>query len=97
MASLIEDIKNWYKNESYPPDGPEVDAELVSAEDGNQRRWGLEFTNVYKRDDEYVAVSDVRPATEYQNWGDYGDPEIYKVAPVTETITVTNYVKVVTV
>ncbi len=108
--SLLDDVKAHYKGDNYPPDGPDLDydlvdnkwvkreggaqTELVSSEDEDDLRWGTAFTNVYKRNDEFVAVSDVRPATEMQDWGDYGEPEIYVVTPKTETITVTTYSKV---
>ena len=106
--TLLDDVRLHYKGESYPPDGPDLDyelvdnawvekdteTELVSHKDGSELRWGTSFTNVYKRGDEYVAVEDVRPATEMQDWGDYGEPEIYVVKPRTETITVTYYDKV---
>lgn len=106
--TLLDDVKAHYESESYPPDGPELDyvlvddewvkgdteTELVSEEDHGDLRWGTSFINVYKRGDEYVAVQDVRPATEMQDWGDYGDPEIYVVTPRTEVVTVTHYDKV---
>lgn len=108
--SLLDSVKNYYKSGScYPPSGRDLDCvfvdgewvrgdtvtELVSEEDGDTARWGTWFTNVYKRGDEYVAVQDVRPATEMQDWGDYGDPEIFPVTPRTETIVKTFYDKVV--
>jgi hypothetical protein len=102
-VSLLEDIKRHYESEKYPPEGPDLDevfdevtrkfhnqgteTELVSEEDHGDLRWGTSFVNVYRRGDELVAVSDVRPATEYQNWGDYGDPEIYPVEKHTEVVT----------
>lgn len=106
--SLMDSIKEHYKEASYPPDGPDLDyvrvdgewvkkdteTELVSSEDRSELRWGTDFVNVYKRGEEYVAVEDVRPATEMQDWGDYGEPEIYVVKPRTETIVKTFYDKV---
>jgi hypothetical protein len=91
-VSLLDDIREYYEDASYPPDGSEVDAELVSEEDNDQARWGTWFTNVYKREDEYVAVTDVRPATEMQDWGDYGKPEIKLVTPVVKTVQTITYV-----
>lgn len=90
--SLIDDIKSWYEEESYPPSGSEVAAELVSEEYTDSMRWGTGFINVYKRNDEFVAVEDVEPATEEQEWGAYGDPEIYHVEPY--EVTVTKYRKI---
>lgn len=104
--SLLDDIKGWYNEESYPPDGPELDQDfvdgkwvgkgtetkLVSNEMLDTLRWGTSFVNVYKRGDEYVAVKDVRPATEMQDWGDYGEPEVYAVRPV--EVTTIKYEKV---
>jgi hypothetical protein len=105
--SLMDSIKEHYESEHYPPDGPDLDyvqvdgewvkgdtvTELVSSEDRSELRWGTSFQNVYKRGDELVAVLDVRPATEMQNWGDYGEPEIYPVTERTETIVKTFYDK----
>lgn len=106
---LIDDVRKHYESQNYPPDGPDLDyvlvdgewvkgdtvTELVSEEDLDELRWGTSFVNVYQRGDEYVAVEDVRPATEMQDWGDYGEPEIYLVKPRTETIVKTFYDKVV--
>lgn len=60
----------------------------------NSPRWGSRIQVVYRRGDEYVAVRDVEPATESQDWGDYGDPAIAVVKPFEETIVVTKYRKV---
>lgn len=106
--SLLESIKTHYEHESSPPEGPDLDyvlvdgkwvkgeteTELVSEEDRSELRWGTSFRNVYKRDDVYIAVEDVRPATEMQDWGDYGEPEIFEVTPREEVVTVTHYDKV---
>lgn len=80
--SLLEDIKEHYKTEKYPPIDELDDAECVSEKALDQRRWGVTTEFVFKRGDEYVAVLDTAPATEYQSWGDYGDPDIYLVEPV---------------
>jgi len=90
-VSLLSDIQKWYEEEAYPPDGS-FGAVQVAYEYGDSRRWGQEFTAVYERDGEFVAVSDVEPATEMQDWGDYGEPDIYEVRPV--EVTVTKYEKV---
>lgn len=106
--SLLEDIKKHYETDNYPPDGPDLDyvevdgdwvkgetkTELVSEEDLDQARWGTWFANVYKRGDEYVQVKDCRPATEEQDWGDYGEPKFAIVRPETKTITITEYKEV---
>lgn len=103
--SLLDDVKKHYEEENSPPDGPDLDyvqvdgewvkgetvTELVSEEDRGELRWGTSFENVYKRGDELVGVRDVRPATEMQDWGDYGEPEIYLVTERTETIVKTFY------
>lgn len=107
MTTLLEDLQEWYKTHSYPPDGGDLDQEFV---DGNWQdkdteteqvsnkvldsaaRWGNSVEIVYKRGDEYVAVHDIEPATEMQSWGDYGDPEIFVVEPF--EVTVTKYRKV---
>lgn len=107
--SLIEDIKRHYEHESYPPDGLDIDYELVGGKwvernhgveteqvsyevIDDSPRWGDVIQAVYKRGDELVAVEDVEPATEMQNWGDYGPPQIYPVRAV--EVTVTKYEKV---
>ena len=89
--SLIEDIKKHYETKNSPPHGY-VDAECVSEEVIGQRRWGSETEWVFKRGDEYVAVFDVAPTTEMQDWGDYGEPDIYPVKPV--EVTTVKYEKV---
>lgn len=86
--SLIEDIQRWYDDESHPPDPLDLgdDVDLMSEETLGDLRWGTQFVNVYRKGDEFVAVEDVRPATEMQDWGDYGKPEIYPVAPRVEIV-----------
>jgi hypothetical protein len=105
VMSLIDSINEHYKETSCPPDGSDLDyvlengkwvesgttTVLLSEEDNDSARWGTWFTNVYQRDDEFVAVVDCRPATEMQDWGDYGAPEVYEVRSWTEVITVTHY------
>lgn len=100
--SLLEDIKEWYKEQSYPPEGGDLDQEFVDGkwidkdtetEQVHRRtmdsglRWGNSIEVVYRRGDEHVAVHDVEPATEMQSWGDYGDPEIFPVEPYEVTVT----------
>jgi hypothetical protein len=97
MGTLLEDLKKWYEDANYPPDGGDLDygqnteTELVSEEDLDQARWGTWFQNVYKRGDELIALVDCRPATENQDWGDYGEPTFYPVRA--EAVTVIKYVK----
>ncbi len=93
--TLKEILEEWYEHNSYPPRGSVLDGNvvLVDERDIDTLRWGTRFVNVYQRADEFVAVEDVQPATEVQDWGDYGPPEIYEVEPVTETSTVTHYNK----
>lgn len=50
-------------------------------------RWGNSIEVVYKRGDELVAVYDMEPATEMQEWGDYGEPEIVPVEAYEVTTT----------
>lgn len=95
MSNLLEALKDWYKDESYPADGPElgegvkqVSYEIVD----DSPRWGSVIQVVYTDGENFVAVQDVEPATEMQDWGDYGDPEIFEVRPV--EVTVTKYEKV---
>lgn len=82
--SLLEELTKWYEEESYPPDGPELgdDVVQVAYERLGSRRWGEDIQITYHDGKDYVAVRDVEPATEMQDWGDYGKPEIYPVKPV---------------
>jgi len=89
--SLIEDVKNYYKGTSFP--SPPIydewdDTELVGEEVLDSLRWGNLTQWTLRRGDEYVSIKDVAPATENQNWGDYGEPTIYEVVPVEKTITI---------
>lgn len=100
--SLLEDVEEWFDSAEYPPSGRELDwvpegattsTKMVRREIlDDSLRWGNLIRVVYQRGDEYVAVEIVEPATEMQDWGDYGDPEIYEVRPV--EVTVTKYEKV---
>jgi hypothetical protein len=107
--SLLEDVKEHYKDSHYPPDGPDLDyiwndeqekwvkgdtvTKQISYEIiDDSPRWGDVIQAVYQRGDEIVAIEDVAPATESQDWGDYGDPTIYEAKPV--EVTVTKYEKV---
>lgn len=102
MSTLIEDIKAHYKYFNYPPSGGDLDYERVNEEwvkkdtettrlyfgvIDDSPRWGDVIQAVYQRGDELVAVQDIKPATEMQDWGDYGDPEVYPVKAVEVTIT----------
>jgi len=95
--TLVEMLKEWYKENSYPPDGPELDDDIEQVSykvlDSGQR-WGNNIQVVYKDNltNAYVAVYDVEPATEMQDWGDYGDPEIALVEPY--EVTTVKYRKV---
>lgn len=93
--NLVERIESWYAGVSYPPEGYEVDSELVESKDIDKLRWGTKFRNVYFDGKDYVAVEDVSPATEEQDWGDYGEPIIYRVSPIGKTIVVTEWEKIV--
>ena len=87
---LIEKLNEWYEDENYPPDPGDIDGvESVAVNFVGQQRWGTTFDWIYKLDDEevYVAVRDVEPATEMQDWGDYGKPAIYPVKAYQVTVT----------
>lgn len=86
--SLIDDIKDWYKEESYPPYSGDIEGvDRVSNEViDSSPRWGNTIRVVFKREDEYVAVQDIEPATEMQDWGDYGEPDVYVVEPYEVTV-----------
>lgn len=93
MSNLLEALKDWYEDVSYPADGPELgeNVERVAYEIIDSLRWGDQIQIVYTDGDTFVAVEDVAPATEMQDWGDYGEPEIFEVRPV--EVTVTKYEK----
>lgn len=96
MSTLLERIQDWYKDESFPPDGY-AGFELVSEKTKDILRWGISKTWVFTSDDfpgQFVAIDDVEPATEMQDWGDYGDPEIYSVEPREQVVTITTYHKI---
>lgn len=84
--SLIDELKAWYEDESYPPQNEIDGVKQVSFEYTESHRWGTGFVAVYTDGKAFAAVADVKPATEMQDWGDYGEPEIYPVEPYTETI-----------
>lgn len=93
MTSLLEDVKAWYEDESYPPAGHDLDygketttKEVAYEVVDDSPRWGNKVQIVFKRGNELVAVEDVEPATEMQDWGDYGDPDIYEAKPVEVTV-----------
>lgn len=83
--SLVEKLKEWYEEEVAPPLWVSG-FNLVSEESSEKKRWGELKVWVFQEGDEYVAVQDVEPATEMQEWGDYGEPEIYEVEPVEVTV-----------
>ena len=87
--SLLEEIKEYYASGEACP--PFDEFENVHTEPLETLRWGTMTQWVFKDGDEYVAVKDVEPATEMQDWGDYGSPEIYPVKPV--EVTRVKYVK----
>lgn len=90
LSALVELLADWYEDEAYPPDGPELadDVEQVAFNHYAARRWGTDIQVVYRQGDQYAAVYDVEPATENQDWGDYGKPDICPVTP-REVVTVT--------
>lgn len=78
----------------------EVDCVLIGDEIVDTTRWAVIHEAVYMRktlanrvcdelifSDEYVRVRYKEPATEYQDWGDEGPPEIEEVVPVEVTVT----------
>ena len=84
--SLFDDLNEWYRTENAPPLWVD-EFDLVDESHLNELRWGALKQWVFKRNDEYVAVKDVEPATEMQDWGDYGEPAIYRVEPYSVTVT----------
>lgn len=98
--SLKEDIVAWFDGTTkWPGDLTEdVDCVLLDDEIVDTSRWAVIHEAVYLRktiagrepltfSDEYVRVTYKEPATEYQDWGDEGEPDIVEVVPVEVTIT----------
>jgi hypothetical protein len=76
----------------------QVDCVMLSDEIVDTSRWAVIHEAVYLRktisgrdpltfSDEYVRVTYREPATENQDWGDEGPPDIEEVVPVEVTIT----------
>lgn len=92
---LIKKLNEWYEEESSPPMRDDIyDVEPVAVVFIEEKRWGTLYEWIYKLGDDevYAAVADVEPATEMQDWGDYGEPSIYPVEAY--QVTVTKYRKV---
>ena len=98
--SLKEDIVKWFDGTTkWPGDlEDEVDCVLLGDEIVDHSRWAVIHEAVYLRktiagrepltfSDEYVRVRYKEPATEYQDWGDEGEPDVEEVVPVEVTIT----------
>lgn len=92
--SLLSDIKSYLANENDTADNDEIraffDAEEVSNEFQDSGRWTEHWISVFRRGDEYVALSYEVPATEYQEDSE-GESEAYEVEPV--EVVVIKYVK----
>lgn len=93
---LLELMQDWYKEEHYPPEAKDIHDDCIQLEYKilGSRRWGNDIKVIYQLNDEFIAVEDVEPATEMQDWGDYGDPQIYCVKPEVKLVEVTEYNKV---
>lgn len=98
--SLKQDIIDWFGGTTkWPGDlDEEVGAVLINDEIVDTSRWSVVHEAVYLRktvstnspltfSDEYVRVTYREPATEYQDWGDEGAPDVVEVKPVEVTIT----------
>lgn len=95
--SLKEDIKNWFGDTTkWPGDlTSEVSCGLVEDKIVDKSRWAITHEAVYLSvvgtplnfSEEYVRVRYKAPATEYQDWGDEGPPEIEEVVPVEIKVT----------
>lgn len=89
--SLIDEIKAYYASGENSPPTYDSDFEFVTEVHIDSVRWGEVKEWIFTKGGEYVAVRDVEPATEMQDWGDYGEPEIYTVVP--KVVETTVYVK----
>lgn len=94
--SLLEDIKAYFGDKGKWPGsitGEIKGTVLVEDEIVDTSRWSIIHTAVYKRDEEYVGVDYHEPATESQNWEDWGAPDVYPVHPEVITVTVTKFTR----
>lgn len=102
--SLKEEIVAWFGGTTkWPGDlHDEVDCVLVDDEIVDTSRWAVIHQAIYQRktivgrdpltfSDEYVRVTYREPATEYQDWGDEGEPDVEEVVP--KEVTVIEFVK----
>lgn len=96
--SLLEDLTEYGKTMTYPdPIGDGIDCAFVDDYIVDTSRWSIIHEAIYLRktivnhnplefEDEYVMMVYREPATESQDWGDEGEPELYHVRPVEETV-----------
>lgn len=93
--SLLDEcqaLKGGYNGvSSYTVEDEIENIEKVEDEFTGDSRWSTFHRAVFKRGDEYVALDYERPATEYQEGGDFHH-EFYLVEPY--EVTVTKYRKV---
>lgn len=96
--SLKEDIKAWFGDTTKWPGDLAGDLECAFVEDEivDTSRWAVVHEAVYLRktiesydpltfSDEYVRVTYKEPATESQDWGGEGPPDVEEVVPVEVT------------
>ena len=79
--TLLDRLKEWYADGETSPPMWDSEFHLLDVEWLDDLRWGTRKRWIFRDGEEFVAVEDVEPATEMQDWGDYGEPEIYEVEP----------------
>ncbi len=99
--TLKTDIEQWFGGTTKWPGDIEGDIDnvtLVYDEIVDTGRWSIIHEAVFIRKEvhtvnptityltEHVGVTYCEPATEMQDWGDEGPPDIYEVEPYEETI-----------
>jgi hypothetical protein len=99
--TLLQEITDWFAGTTKWPGGLEDDIDnitLVEDKIVDTGRWSVIHDAVYVRKlvhtvepeitylDEYVGVRYREPATEMQDWGDEGPPDIYALEPYEETV-----------
>lgn len=102
--SLLTDLRDHFDSVGYYEEPHSNDLECVLVEDEviDIGRWSIARRAVFHRktivgrepiefSDEYVAVEYDEPATELQDWDDFGVPEVYNVWPV--EVSVTKFIK----
>lgn len=95
--TLLDEVKAAVQEEgnAYPDSYTDIieGAEIVRREYLDSLRWANILEAVIKRGDEYVAVRVMEPATEMQEWGQYGANDVWVFEVVPKEVTTVKYVR----